>query len=321
MRARPLVLAAVVTLGDLLALPGCRRSPAGAPGERRVSGAAREGKELLEAGQLDAALAALQKSPDDPDSLFYQGRVWAKKAETAPLPPAPPAPQPPPRGYEPPPPPEFKPEELQAAGFYERAIAAKPEAADAHLALAELLAPHAAHQYDLQEEAARRKHPLASPSALPVDTSADRVVRAYQAALQADPSSTVPVQELIRFGRRVNRLDAAEAGFKEMVRRKKEAQTAEPLVKYGDFLADEKKDPLAAIDEYRQALIWKPDDDATRSKVADIYLKMAAEAFAQQQYAVADERLKDSAPYIPDRTSVQARTLEDYKARLKNIRR
>ena len=48
---------------------------------------------------------------------------------------------------------------------------------------------------------------------------------------------------------------------------------------------------------------------------------MAAEAFAQQQYAVADERLKDSAPYIPDRTSVQARTLEDYKARLKNIRR
>ena len=82
----------------------------------------------------------------------------------------------------------------------------------------------------------------------------------------------MPVQELIRFGRRVNRLDAAEAGFKEMVRRKKEAQTAEPLVKYGDFLADEKKDPLAAIDEYRQALIWKPEDDATRSKVAEIML-------------------------------------------------
>jgi len=47
--------------------------------------------------------------------------------------------------------------------------------------------------------------------------------------MQADATTMAPVEEIIRFGRRVGRLDAAEAGFKEMVRRKKEKETAEPL--------------------------------------------------------------------------------------------
>ena len=286
-----------------------------------LSSSVREGKSLLESGQLDAALAELQKSPDDPDSLYYQGRVWAKKAESAPLPTPPPPPVPAPHGWQPPPAPEFKPEEIQAAQLYERAIAAKPDHAAAHLALSQLLAPHAAHQYDLAEEAAKHKKSPVPAAPLPIDASVDKVIRGYQIAMQADPTSATPVEEIIRFGRRIGRLDAAEAGFKEMVRRKKERETAEPLARYGDFLAEEKKDPLAAIEQYRESLIWVPDDDAVRGKVASIYLKMAADAFAKQQYKVTEDYLRDAAKYITDRASAQGQMLEDYRARLRAIRR
>jgi len=280
-----------------------------------------EGKSLLESGQTDAALAELLKSPDDPDSLYYQGRVWARKAESAPLPTPPPAPSPAPAGWQAPPTPELKTEEVRAAQLYEKAIAAKPDSPGPHLGLAQLLAPHAAHLHDLAEEAAKHKKPAPATADLPVDVSVDRVIRAYQFAMQADPTGSVPVDELVRFGRRVGRLDAAEAGFAEMVHRKKEAETAEPLARYGDFLAEEKKDPMGAIEQYRQVLIWKPDDDATRNKVAAIYLKMAAESFAAQQYAIADDRLKDASKYITDRTSAQGQTLAEYQNKLHSIRR
>lgn len=319
MRGRFSVLALAVSVS--VSVSGCQHLPGSGGSDGSLSGPVRDGKALLESGQLDAALAELQKAPDDPDSLYYQGRVWAKKAESAPLPTAPPPPSPLPRGWQAPPAPELKPEEVQAVQLYEKAIAARPENAAAHLALAQLLAPHAAHQYDLAEEAGRAKKPPVPPAPLPVDASVDRVIRAYQFAMQGDPAAAGPVEEIIRFGRRVNRLDAAEAGFKEMVRRKKERETAGPLTKYGDFLAEEKKDPLAAIEQYRQALIWVPDDDATRAKVAAIYLRMATEAFAKQQYAVTDDHLRDASRYITDRSSAQAQTLEDYKARLRSIRR
>ena len=299
---------------------GCK-GPSSGGADGSLSSSVRESKSLLESGQLDAALAELQKAPDDPDSLYYQGRVWAKKAESAPLPTPPPPPVPTPRGWQPPPAPELKPEEIQAAQLYEKAIAAKPDNASAHLALGQLLAPHAAHQYDLAEDAAKHKKPPVPAAPLPVDASVDRVIRAFQVAMQADPTSPGPVEEIIRFGRRVGRLDASEAGFKEMVRRKKERETAEPLARYGDFLAEEKKEPLAAIEQYRQALIWVADDDATRGKVAGIYLKMAAEAFAKQQYLVADDYLKEASKYVTDRSSAQGRMLEDYRGRLRSIRR
>src|SRR5258708_1383545 len=86
----------------------------------------------------------------------------------------------------------------------------------------------------------RHKKPAAPAPPLPIDAGVDRVIRAYQAAMQADPTSPAPVEEIIRFGRRVGRLDAAEAGVKEMVRRKKERETAEPLSRHADFLAARK---------------------------------------------------------------------------------
>jgi len=316
-RGCPSLVAAVAVA---VTISACKHVPGAGGGDGSLPGAVRDGKALLESGQLDAALAELQKAPDDPDSLYYQGRVWAKKAESAPLPTPEPPPNPVPRGWQAPPPPEFKPEEVQAAQLYEKAIAARPASAVPHLALGQLLAPHAAHQYDLAEDAARHKKPAAPAPPLPIDASVDRVIRAYQAAMQADPTSPAPVEEIIRFGRRVGRLDAAEAGFKEMIRRKKERETAEPLARYGDFLAEEKKDPLAALEPYKEALIWVPDDDATRGKVAATYLKMAAEAFARQQYAVTEDHLREAAKYVTDRSSAQGQMLEDYRRRLKSIR-
>jgi tetratricopeptide (TPR) repeat protein len=313
-KGRWLAAVAVLTLA-------CRHLPGGGEDPGELARPVREGKALLEAGQLDAALAELSKAPDDPESLYYQGRVWARKAEQAPLPTPPPAPSPLPRGWQPPPAPELKPEEVQAAQLYERALAARPDHAGAHLALAQLLAPHAARRHDAAEEAARQKKPPPPTPAPPLDVSADRVIREYQFAMQGDPAGTTPVEELIRFGRRVGRLDAAEAGFKEMVRRKKEKETAEPLTKYGDFLAEEKKDPLGAIEQYRQALIWSPDDDALRAKVAGIYLAMAGDAFAKHQYAVSGDHLREAERYVTDRSSALGQTLATYKDRLRTIRR
>ena len=38
----------------------------------------------------------------------------------------------------------------------------------------------------------------------------------------------------------------------------------EPFIQYGTFLLEQKGDALGAIEQYRQALIWKSDDEATR---------------------------------------------------------
>jgi hypothetical protein len=48
---------------------------------------------------------------------------------------------------------------------------------------------------------------------------------------------------------------------------------------------------------------------------------MATEAFAKQQYLVADDYLKEAAKYVTDRSSAQGRLLEDYRQRLRSIRR
>src|SRR5439155_9836892 len=109
-------------------------------------------------------------------------------AETAPLPTPPPPPSPLARGAEPPAAPEFKPEEIQAVSLFEKAIAAQPDDPRPHLALAELLAPHAIHRREVEEQAAWRKKPVrgkakATPPPAPtpdpsgIDYGVERVVR------------------------------------------------------------------------------------------------------------------------------------------------
>ncbi len=324
MSHRSLILLAI------LAGVACQRPPAGGGG-----GAAppaddpwAEARALIEAGQLDAALAKIPGDSRDPEALFLLGKVWARKAALAPLPTPPPPPSPLPRGAAPPPAPEFKPEELQALEFYDKAVGARPDHAGAHLGLAELLAPHAHRRLDREREAAAQaatrrgrkgKAPEpATPAPEGPDASVERVVREYRLACQGDPRAKAPVEALIQFAEKAGRLEDANLGFQELLRRDKEK--AEPFVRYGDFLLHQKKDGMAAIGEYAQALMWRPDDDATRAKIADIYLAMAAEHLGQREYATAEARLRDAQRYITDKSSPQGLKIQEELSQLTEIR-
>jgi tetratricopeptide (TPR) repeat protein len=286
---------------------------------------------MLERGDAEGVLAHLQNAGDDPEALYLQGRAWAKKAESAPVPTPPPAASPLPKGAPPPGPPEFKLEERRAVDVLERAVAVRPDLAPAHLLLAEILAPHAIRFHEREKEAqareereaqARRRPSRASPEPLPtpepgVDYSPERVAREYTLAVRGD-AGRPPVEALIAFAVKAGRLDDAELGYQELIRRVKE--NSEPLVLYGDFLVREKKDTVAAIEQYRQALIWSPNDEVTRAKLANIFLTRGLGYFNEQQYAMAEAQFAEAAKYIPDRNSALGRTLTEHQAKLKEIR-
>ena len=176
------------------------------------------------------------------------------------------------------------------------------------------------------EQAAWKKKPARGRAVQPpptpdpggVDYSVERIVREYRAAIEDDPTGRAPVEALVSFAIHVKDLDAAEGALQELVKRVKESP--EPFLRYGDFLLTVKKDPEAAIEQYRQALIWKPDDETTRAKVAGIYLDMGAAAYAQKQYAIAQSRFNEAARYVTDKGSPQGLKLQDYQGRLREIR-
>jgi len=285
-----------------------------------------EAKLLLDQGQLDAALAKLQVAGEDADCLYLQGRIWAKKAESAPPPQAPVPSGPLPRGAQPPAAPEFKAEELTAVELLERSLAARPSHWEARLALGRLLGPHASRRHDLEVEAAARKRGArkGQPTPVPeaqatVDASVDRVLRELKGAARDEKPGSTAAEALIEFATRVGRVEAAEAGFQELLKRIREKP--EPMVRYGDFLRSVKGDAQAAIDQYRQALIWKPDDEAVRTRIAEIYLAQAGAYLTAQQWASAEGQLHEAAKYITDKSSPQAATLESYREWLRSIRR
>jgi hypothetical protein len=314
------------TLGGTPPEPAASTAPASGGGA--ASGATAELSAMIDQGRADEALARLSQGTPDAESLYLMGRAWAKKAERAPLPTPPPAPSPLPRGAALPPAPEFKPEELQAVGFYEKSAAARADYAPPHVGLAELLAPHSLRRLAVDKpepEATRRrgrKAPPPVPPPLPdtggVDVSVDRVIREYQFAMQADPTSPTLPEGLIGYGIQANRPDASEAGHLELLKRMREKP--EPFIRYGDFLLNHKQDPEGAIEQYRQALIWKADDDVTRAKIADIYLNRGIQHFAHQQFAMAEQEFTQAGKWITDRGSVQAQKLQEYQAKLREIR-
>jgi tetratricopeptide (TPR) repeat protein len=271
-----------------------------------------EARSFVEAGQFDEALARLQ-SNNEPEALYIQGLAWARKAERAPLPtPAPGAPSAP----------EWKPEEIRAVDFLERAVQARPDLSAAHLALAQVLAPHALERTGRDAAAGRRrKGRTPEPPPPPVDgpdASPERVIREFQRAAQGDPTSKAPVEALISFAARAGRLAEADSGFQELLKREREKP--EPFIAYGDFLRDKKQDVDGAIAQYRQALMWRPDDDATRGKIADIYLAMARAHVDAREYATADARLREAEKYVTDKSSPQGQRLQEQQTFLAQIR-
>jgi tetratricopeptide (TPR) repeat protein len=318
----------------IVAAIGCqgRSTPGGGGTAPASSRDVEEARAMLEAGDADGTLARLQNAGDDPEALYLQGRAWARKAESAPIPTPPTPPSPLPKGAPLPGPPEFKPEERRAIDLLERAVALRPDLAPAHLALAQVLAPQAIrfHEREQAARAARQREasarrrpgrgaplePLPTPEP-GVDYSPERVAREYTLAMRGD-SGRPSVEALIAFAVKTRRLDDAELGYQELVRRVKES--GEPLAMYGDFLVRDKKDPVAAVEQYRQALIWSPNDDVTRSKLANIFLTRGLDYFNQQQYAMADAQFAEAAKYIPDRDSPEGRILTEHQAKLREIR-
>jgi tetratricopeptide (TPR) repeat protein len=172
--------------------------------------------------------------------------------------------------------------------------------------------------------AARRGRRPARPDEVPPaepgpDYSAERVLRAFRSASQGDANARPAIEALIAFAVKIGRLDEAQAGFDELIRRDRESP--EPLVRYGDFLVNQKKDVQAGIEAYRQALIWRPDDEATKMKIADIYITMGIEHYKRGEWAAAEARFTDAEKWVTDRTSPQGLKIQDHQARLRQIRR
>jgi Tfp pilus assembly protein PilF len=78
-----------------------------------------------------------------------------------------------------------------------------------------------------------------------------------------------------------------------------------PLVRYGDFLEETKKDYDAAILQYRQALMWRPDDTSIKDKISDIYFEMGRAHLQQNERALAEARYLEALKWAPDSTSAQ----------------
>ncbi len=294
--------ALVVLAALLLAGTSCRRAVPGEDAPSRRSAVLA----LVEAGRFDEAIARVG-SAEDPESLYLLGRAWAGKAQQAPLPTPVPGSSAPVESL-------FKPEELTALGFLERAVAARPDHAAAQLALAELLAPHALATLGSRGHAG----PAAAASSGP-DVGVERVLRCYGDAIQADPAGAMALESLIGFATAAGRLAETDAAFQELIRRKREDPGL--LVRYGDFLAGPKGAPEAALAQYAQALIWRPDDTNTRLKMADLHLRAAAEHLARQEYLGADARLKEVRRLGIDPASPQGARMRELEQALSEIRR
>jgi len=309
----------LITLAACLA--ACRRDAGGPAPAASSPAAVEEARSLIAEGDADGALARLQGAAQtDGEVLFLEGLAWARKAETAPQP----TPEP---GAAAAAPSVLKPEEVQALAFLERACEARPDLAAAHLAVADLLAPHALRR-EAQERALATSRPrgparpredaAVSTLAEAPGVSVERVLQAYRRAAQADRTGKPVVEAWIDFARKAGRLDEADTGFQQLLLRDKE--NAAPFVRYGDFLAVERKDELGAITQYSQALIWQPTLAEARAKIADIYLKQAAGHFALKEYATAQARLSDAKRYVGAGESPQAQQLRQLQAQLAQIR-
>jgi tetratricopeptide (TPR) repeat protein len=301
--APAIVLLSLVAGGcdKLDALLGKKTTPSLSPHERALQ----EVQGLVEHGQLDAALAKLATLPQGPDNLYWQGVVWAKRAEAAPAAETPDA---------------LKPEQVAAIESFEKALQAKPDHAPAALSLADLLAPLSLERNAPRPGARRRPahRPTPSPSEPEPDMTPERVIGLYQQAAKADPKDLAALHGLIEFTKALKRFDDTDAAYAELLKRDNER--AEPHVEYGDFLAADMKQPLKAIDQYNLALVWK-DDPSTKDRIADLYIGLAVEHMARQEHMNAEARLHDAQKYLTGPSTPQAQKVAELLGKLRALRR
>jgi hypothetical protein len=144
------------------------------------------------------------------------------------------------------------------------------------------------------------------------------VLRSYADAMQADPAGTEAGEHRVRFATSAGRWAEVDAAYQELVRRRREDPVL--LVRYGDFLAVQGGKPDAALAQYAQALMWRPDDGATRLKMADIYLSEAAAHLGKREYAAAEQRIRDAKRLNFDASSAPGARMRDLEQQLRDIR-
>ena len=311
---------AVLALAVLaLASTGCRQPSAGGGKPAGPAGPLEQARALFDQGQLDAALAkSLDPSVDGPEALRLQGEIWAKKAESAPLPIP---------GEATERPPEFKAEELRAIDLFERVRASRPTMSEAHLGLANLLAPHAVRRFELSQagrratggKAGKGAAAEAPASADQQDFSIRRVIGLYQEAVKNEAAGTRAVDELLRFALRVKETEAAGWAHAEGISHDRENPAR--LLQFGDFLRKERGDRHGAIEQYRQALIWRADDGETKTKLATLYIELAREHLAAQQWGAAQMMFDEARKYVSDTNSPQGLQIQAGLSELNAIRR
>jgi Tfp pilus assembly protein PilF len=118
------------------------------------------------------------------------------------------------------------------------------------------------------------------------------VARAYRAAVQALTTDAAAREAFYRFAVRTEQLEDADWVLQQAIARDKE--NTEPLIRYGDFLATIRKQPDQAIAQYRQALLWKPDDVAVKEKIGEIHLSRGQAHLQQTEWALADASYREA---------------------------
>ena len=318
---RVVTIAAWALIYVALGSTGCHRATASGGQSAPANGPLDQARALLEQGEFDAALAkSLDPSVDGPEALCLQGQIWAKKAERAPLPT-------PAAGETQERPAEFKPEELRAIDLFERARAARPTLTEAHLGLASVLAPHAVRRFELSQAGRRaaggkpgKGVAAGTPEAADApDFSIRRVVGLYQEAVKNEATGTRAVDELLRFALRVKEIEAAGWAHAEGITRDRENPAR--LVQFGDFLQKDRGDRHGAIEQYRQALIWRPDDGETKTKIATLYIELAREHLAAQQWGAGQMMFDEARKYVSDMNSAQGMQIRAGLSELGAIRR
>ena len=165
----------------------------------------------------------------------------------------------------------------------------------------------------------RASSPDPAETASPPDVTPERVVAEYKAAIAADKTGLDNVEVLIRFARAMLRPDDAEFGFRERIRR--QAESAEPHVVFGDFLVQDRREPIRALEQYNLALVWEPDNVDVKNRIADIYLGFAEEHFARREYLAAESRLAEAQKFVTDPQSYQAARIREIQGKLRGLRR
>jgi hypothetical protein len=213
------------------------------------------------------------------------------------------------------------PEATQARDALAALIAKQPDNGEVHLALAQLLAPYAL--VGLLEPTPTPEPPPAEGEVVPTQPAAPpvepaEVVAEFEAAAGLEASRSAALDGFVAFCREANCLDAVDATFRKLL----EASPEDPHLPagYGDFLVNEMGDREGAIEQYRVALIWRPDDTDLRSRVARVHLARAFDHLEWGEYPQAENAFEESKAWISSTGSPEWARLQEGIARLDRIR-